>query len=84
MKTTVEEPSGILITPRKDIEKFFRAIEKTGVEINYSNVAKQMGVSVSTVYDIWQNFLNRNKVEAIIKIQGRKWGVSDERKGKNS
>jgi len=45
MKTKVEI-DGVILTNRKDIKKWFEAIEQTGVRINYSAVARKLKKAV--------------------------------------
>jgi DNA-binding MarR family transcriptional regulator len=69
MKTKVKV-SGVLLTNRKDIRKIFKAIEQTGLDVNYSKLARKLNMSVSTVYDAIKKFEERNDIELIFCVKG--------------
>jgi len=69
MKTKVET-EGMVVTNRKDIAEFFKAMELTGLEINYTKISKATGISVATVFDIWNRIKNHNEITIEVKIKG--------------
>jgi hypothetical protein len=62
---------GLVITNRQDIQKFFKAIEETGLEINYSAVAKKLKLPVTTVFCVWAKFKEINNIDILLTIKGR-------------
>lgn len=70
MMRTKIEVDGIIITSRKDIKKIFKAIEQTGMDFNYSAIAKKLNKSVSTIYDALKKFKENNDIELLVKVKG--------------
>jgi hypothetical protein len=72
MKTTIEMHNDKMIfTSRKDMNRILTAIAETGVDIRMSEVSRKTGLPVSTVFDVWKRFEKRNKISAVIHIEGK-------------
>jgi len=69
MKTKVET-EGVLIINRKDIAEFLQAIELTGLEINYTKMSKATGISVATIFDVWNRLKKHNDITIEVRIKG--------------
>jgi len=44
------------------IKEVMRSIKKTGLTINFSDAAREMKSSITSVYDSWQKFLEKNEI----------------------